>query len=160
MEQLKQGALVVCLASILAGILQQMLPKKEQSAGIKLVVGLYIVLTLLRPAVQLDWSSLVVLSRQQLPETQAVDVEGAVAAGAEAQLRRQLQQALDSQAAGSRVAELTLDYDAATGSAAITGLLLEGPAGSRQAALETAAGLLGDVPVEWQNQEENQNGTA
>lgn len=160
MEQLKQAALVVCVASILAGILQQILPKKEQSAGIKLVVGLYILLTLLRPAAQLDWSRLLVVSRQQLPEAQAVDVEGAVAAGAEAQLRRQLQQALDSQAAGSRVAELKLDYDAATGSAAVTGLLLEGPASCRPAALEAAAGLLGDVPVEWQNQEESQNGTA
>lgn len=160
MEQLKQAALVVCVASILAGILQQMLPKKEQSAGIKLVVGLYILLTLLRPAAQLDWSQLLVVSRQQLPQTQAVDVEGAVAAGAEAQLRRQLQQALDSQAAGSRVVDLELDYDADTGSAAVTSLLLEGPASCRRAALETAAGLLGEVPVEWQNQEESKNGTA
>lgn len=160
MEQLKQAALVVCTASILAGILQQMLPKKEQSAGIKLVVGLYILLTLLRPAAQLDWSGLLVLSRQQLPQTQAVDVEGAVAAGAKAQLSQQLQQALDSQAPGSRVADLELDYDADTGAAAVTGLWLEGPADCRQDALQTASAMLGDVPMQWQNQEERQNGTA
>ena len=58
MTSLKEWAMVFCTVSIIVGLLQMILPQKEQSSGIKLVMALYIVITILQPVREISWQTL------------------------------------------------------------------------------------------------------
>lgn len=51
-------ALSICIACILAGVLEILLPERESFKSIKTVVALYILLSIVSPPVKSDWSGL------------------------------------------------------------------------------------------------------
>lgn len=55
---MRHWALSVCVACILVGALELFLPRKESFKSIKTVLALYILLSVLSPVRQADWSGL------------------------------------------------------------------------------------------------------
>lgn len=143
MEGLRHWALLLCVAAILGGILQMLLPEKEQSTGIKLILGLYIVVTALTPAADIDWDLLTTQSWQTSETTgAAADYSGWIVQYSQDALQCQLQAQLDQQAPGSVVQEITLDYDAQSGQCEVRQAILDAP-GQEEAARQVAQSLLG-----------------
>lgn len=144
MEGLRHWALLLCVAAVLGGILQMLLPEKEQSTGIKLILGLYIVVTALTPAADIDWDLLTAQS-WQTSQTATVpsDYSGWVVQYSQDALQRQLQAQLDQQAPGSAVQQVFLDYDAQSGQCEVRQVLLDAQ-GQEDAARQAAKNLLGE----------------
>lgn len=144
MEGLRHWALLLCVAAILGGILQMLLPEKEQSTGIKLILGLYIVVTALTPAADIDWDLLTTQSWQTSETTgAAADYSGWIVQYSQDALQRQLQAQLDQQAPGSVVQEISLDYDAQSGQCEARQAVLDAQ-GQEEAARQAAQDLLGE----------------
>lgn len=144
MEGLRHWALLLCVAAILGGILQMLLPEKEQSTGIKLILGLYIVVTALTPAADIDWDLLTTQSWQTSETTgAAADYSGWIVQYSQDALQRQLQAQLDQQAPGSVVQEISLDYDAQSGQCEVRQAVLDAQ-GQEEAARQAAQSLLGE----------------
>ena len=144
MEGLRHWALLLCVAAVLGGIVQMLLPEKEQSTGIKLILGLYIVVTALTPVADIDWDLLTAQSWQTLETTSASsDYSGWVVQYSQDALQRQLQAQLDQQAPGSVVQQVSLDYDAQSGRCEVRQVVLDAQ-GQEDAARQAARELLGE----------------
>ena len=55
---MRHWALTICVACILVGALELLLPRQESFKSIKTVLALYILLSVLSPVKQVDWSGL------------------------------------------------------------------------------------------------------
>lgn len=144
MEGLRHWALLLCVAAVLGGILQMLLPEKEQSTGIKLILGLYIVVTALTPAADIDWD-LFAAQSWQTSETAsaATDYSEWVVQYSQDALQRQLQAQLDQQAPGSVVEQIFLDYDEQNKRCEVQQVLLDAQ-GQEEAARQTTQSFLGE----------------
>lgn len=60
---MRHWALTVCVACVLVGALELLLPKQDSFKSIKTVLALYILLSVLSPAKQVDWSGLAVTAQ-------------------------------------------------------------------------------------------------
>ncbi len=155
MEELRHWALLLCVASVLGGIVQMLLPEKEQSTGIKLVLGLYIVVTALTPAANIRWD---LLAEQPWQTMQAADTSadysGWVVQYSQETLQRQLQAQLEQQVPGTVVRDVLLEYDAQSGFCEVRQVALE-TQGQREAAQLAVKKLLGEhINVEFMQGDE------
>lgn len=145
MENIKSWAMIFCSVSVLLGILQMVLPEKEQSTGIKLVMGLYIVVTILQPAVSLEWNAL--LSDRQ-PVVAAADTTALVEQKAGQQLAQQLQQKLEQAQLSVKVEQAAVTYSPQDATAELEYLVLSGNQRQRaQAVVEEMFGT--SITVQW-----------
>ncbi len=92
---MKQWALTICVACVLAGGLELFLPQKEYKKSIKSVLALYILVVIVRPIPTVEWGNMGSLLARQ--EVSAVDYSGYAATLEEDALRASLQQALAEQ---------------------------------------------------------------
>lgn len=146
MEDIKSWAMIFCSVSVLLGILQMVLPEKEQSTGIKLVMGLYIVVTILQPAVSLDWNAL--LSDQQPVVSAAADTTALVEQKAGQQLAQQLQQKLEQAQLSVKVEQAAVTYSPQDATAELEYLVLSG--NQRQQAQAVVEEMFGtSITVQW-----------
>lgn len=146
MEDIKSWAMIFCSVSVLLGILQMVLPEKEQSTGIKLVMGLYIVVTILQPAVSLDWNAL--LSDQQPVVAAAADTTALVEQKAGQQLAQQLQQKLEQAQLSVKVEQAAVTYSPQDATAELEYLVLSG--NQRQQAQAVVEEMFGtSITVQW-----------
>ena len=144
MENIKSWAMIFCSVSVLLGILQMVLPEKEQSTGIKLVMGLYIVVTILQPAVSLEWNAL--LSDRQ--PVAAADTTALVEQKAGQQLAQQLQQKLEQAQLSVKVEQAAVTYSPQDATAELEYLVLSGNQRQRaQAVVEEMFGT--SITVQW-----------
>ncbi len=146
MENIKSWAMLFCSISVILGILQMVLPQKEQSTGIKLVMGLYIVVTILQPTISIDWNLL--LTQQQPAVAAVADTTALVERKAEQQLAQQLQQKLDEAQLPVKVEQAKISYSPQQSSAELEYLMLSGT--QRQQAQTVVAEMFGEaVTVQW-----------
>lgn len=150
MEGLRHWALLLCVAAVLGGIVQMLLPEKEQSTGIKLVLGLYIVVTALTPAADIHWDLLTAPSWQALDTgSSPVDYSEWVVQHTQDTLQRQLQAKLNQQAPGAAVQQISLEYDTKGGQCEVERVVLDAR-GQEAAARSAAKELLGEqIEVEF-----------
>ena len=106
MQLLRQWTMVLCVAAITTSILQSVLPEKGSYAVIKLVLGLYILLTLLSPVKEFSAAELQLDFTVSSPQIIEPDVTGAVLQQAQITLEEQLNEALS--AAGPPAEQITV----------------------------------------------------
>lgn len=98
---MKLWALNVCVACILAGALDLLLPRKESFKSIKTVLALYILVSVVSPAAGADWTGLAGLSFEA--NAQPADYSAYVSDYASDQLARQLESRLAEGGVEARV---------------------------------------------------------
>ena len=106
MQLLRQWTMVLCVAAITTSILQSVLPEKGSYAVIKLVLGLYILVTLLSPVKEFSAAELQLDFTVNSPRIIEPDVTGAVLQQAQITLEEQLNEALS--AAGTPAEQITV----------------------------------------------------
>lgn len=147
--------MIFCTVSILIGILQMILPQKEQTGGIKLVMALYIIITLIQPIRQIQWQQLLwqpVPTAQQASFSLEVDMEQLIEQKAKQNLQQQLQKEFDKQQLDVIVKEVVLDYQAREATAQVEKIILQGS--SQKQAEQTVKQLFEqDTAVEWEEKE-------
>lgn len=89
---MRHWALTVCVACILVGALELLLPRQESFKSIKTVLALYILLSVLSPVKQVDWSGLAGAAATAAAEP--ADYSAYVDGCALSELETQLQQGL------------------------------------------------------------------
>jgi len=111
MEALRHWALVLCISAVLASALQSALPEKGTFSVIKLVLSLYILVTLVSPLRQFGIGDLE-LSLPQVQETAAAaDLSAEVLAQAASSLERTLGSALAADGLRAEKVAVTLALD-------------------------------------------------
>lgn len=92
---MRHWALAVCVACILVGALELLLPRQESFKSIKTVLALYILLSVLSPAQQMDWSGLarVAQSAAAEPADYSAYVQAQTLSALESRLEQSLAQA-------------------------------------------------------------------
>lgn len=89
---MRHWALTICVACILVGALELLLPRQESFKSIKTVLALYILLSVLSPVKQVDWSGLA--GAAQTAAAQPADYSAYVDGYARSELEAQLRQSL------------------------------------------------------------------
>ena len=91
---MNEWALTLCMACVLAGVLELLMPRKEYEKSIKVVVALYILVTVLQPvrAAFSDWDTL-----WPSEQTDTVDFSGYRSGLEQQALEEQLEQVLAAQ---------------------------------------------------------------
>ena len=140
MQAIRQWALVLCVAAIGTSVLQSVLPEKGSYSVIKLVLGLYILITLLSPLrefsaadLQLDFS----ISETEIP---TADVTAAVLDEAETALENQLSAALAAEnlPASEIMVDLVLNEE---GQAEVDSVVVASTADENQIKMTVESGL-------------------
>lgn len=77
MESIRQYVISVTAAAILCGILKSVLPGKDAMAGmLRLITGIFLAFTVIKPLAQVELADLPVLSSDYLSEAQAASADG------------------------------------------------------------------------------------
>ena len=108
MELIRQWALTLCICAIITSILQGILPEKGAFSGIKLVLTLYILITLLSPLKSFSISQIDL--RVDTPEVAVLqqDTEQVILNRAQNQLSEKVKKALESEGVEAISVDLTL----------------------------------------------------
>ncbi len=153
MRDLKSWAMLFCTISVLLGILQMILPQKEQSMGIKLMMGLYILITILKPAAGIHWSSLLTEPQYSVEQTAQMDFDRMVKHQSQKQLQTLLQTEFEQQGIRAAAKQVILEYDPQNNRAEVTAVVLQGQ--KELQAEQAARRLLGDaITVNWTEKDE------
>ncbi len=152
MTSLKEWAMVFCTVSIIVGLLQMILPQKEQSSGIKLVMALYIVITILQPVREISWQTLLTQPQQTVQSSPQLNVEYWIEQQTEEKLQEQLQQEFERQGVDVTVKEVMLDYQPDAATAQVTQVVLQGQ--SNESTQQTVQQMFGtQLVVQWEEKE-------
>lgn len=77
MEGIRQYVISVAAAAILCGILKSILPGKDTMAGVlRLITGIFLAFTVIKPLAQVELGDLPVLSSDYLSDAQAASSDG------------------------------------------------------------------------------------
>ena len=108
MELIRQWALTLCICATMTSILQGVLPEKGAFSGIKLVLTLYILITLLSPLKSFSISQIDL--RVDTPEVAVLqqDTEQVILNRAQNQLSEKVKKALESEGVEAISVDLTL----------------------------------------------------
>ena len=135
MELMKAWALSICMACIVAGILQQIAPARARFSVIKLVLTLYILVSAFAPLQSLrDLDTNVDVPRLQA-QTETVDTVALVAAQAENSLSQTLTEACQD--------KVSVEMENNNGSLIITQVHVQNDADA-----QIVQEMLGSVPIE------------
>lgn len=153
MRDLKSWAMLFCTISVILGILQMILPQKEQSMGIKLVMGLYILVTILKPTVSINWGQLLMEPKIAIQQSVPMDFDSLVQTQSQQQLQKLLQTELDKTGFAVTVQQVWLEYDSEHSTAEVSAIQLKGK--KHPQVEQTAKKFLGDaIKVEWIEKDE------
>lgn len=153
MRDLKSWAMLFCTISVILGILQMILPQKEQSMGIKLVMGLYILVTILKPTVSINWGQLLMEPKIAVQQTVPLDFDSLVQDQSQQQLQKLLQAEMEKAELAVIVQQVWLNYDSEHNTAEVTAVKLQGK--EQPQAEQIAKKFLGDaITVEWIEKDE------
>ena len=108
MDWIRQWALTFCIGAIMTSILQGILPEKGTFSGIKLVLTLYILITLLSPLKSFSVSQVDLRLDMQEIELPQQDTQQAILERAQSQLEAVLQKALKDAGISAESVKLTL----------------------------------------------------
>lgn len=112
MQLIRQWSMVLCVAAIGTSLLQSVLPEKGAYSVIKLVLGLYILITLLSPVQNFSASDLKLNFEPVDVEILQSDITGAVLNQAQSELEKQLVQAFAESQIPVRQISVSLQVDA------------------------------------------------
>lgn len=149
MEGLKSWVLALCISAVAASLLQGLLPEKKAFSGIKLVVSLYILVTLLSPIKAFSAAQLRAAWELPAAPLTAGDADGAILRQAEGRLEELLADRFVGQGLQVEKVEVRLALDEGR-SAVLEGVRVwsEEPPGLLQAVAEEFFGLDVGLTVE------------
>ncbi len=108
MDWIRQWALTLCIGAIMTSILQGILPEKGAFSGIKLVLTLYILITLLSPLKSFSAAQIELQLDAQPVELPQQNTEQVILGRAQDQLEAVLQEALSAEGIAAESVDLTL----------------------------------------------------
>lgn len=139
MEWIKAWTLSICMACIVAGILQQIAPARARFSVIKLVLTLYILVSAFAPLQALRHEGLDFAAPRLHLEAETVDTAALVAAQAEESLTQALAEACQG--------KVSVEMKNNNGSLVISQVRVENDSDK-----QTVYEMLGDVPIDLQRE--------